>query len=110
MELTPNAEGLLYVPERGKYPVIFTPNKEFTGESVRLLADTEDLRSLVAYLQKLGINRGMWRDRFQPQLMEASQVTVPRWRNGQRTASRSTNAAAWAAAASRATATGRRPP
>ena len=31
---TPNAEGLLYVPERGKYPVIFTPNDEFTGDLV----------------------------------------------------------------------------
>jgi len=78
IKLTPNAEGLLYVPERGKYPVIFTPNKEFTGQSVNLLAATEDLRSLIAYLQKLGINRGMWRDRFEPQLMEASQVTIPR--------------------------------
>ena len=76
--LTPNAEGLLYVPERGKYPVIHTPNKEYTGEAVTLLADTEDLRGLVAYLQKLGTNRGKWRDRFEPQLMEASQVTVPR--------------------------------
>ena len=76
--LTPNAEGLLYVPERGKYPVIFTPNKEFTGDTVTLLTDTEDLKGLIAYLQKLGTNRGKWRDRFEPQLMEASQVTVPR--------------------------------
>jgi cytochrome c oxidase cbb3-type subunit I/II len=76
--LTPNAEGLLYVPERGKYPVIFTPNQEFTGDEVKLVADTEDLRALVAYLQKLGTNRGKWRDRFEPQRMEASQVTLPR--------------------------------
>jgi cytochrome c oxidase cbb3-type subunit 2 len=76
--LTPNAEGLLYVPERGKYPVVFTPNDEFGGETVQLVADTEDLRGLVAYLQKLGTNRGKWRDRFEPQRMEASQVSVPR--------------------------------
>jgi cytochrome c oxidase cbb3-type subunit 2 len=76
--LTPNSEGLLYVPERGKYPVIHTPNKEFTGEAVTLVAETEDLKGLIAYLQKLGTNRGKWRDRFEPQLMEASQVTVPR--------------------------------
>ena len=31
LRLTPNAEGLLFVPERGKYPVIFTPNDEYTG-------------------------------------------------------------------------------
>ncbi len=76
--LTPNAEGLLYVPERGKYPVIFTPNDEFTGEGVELVADTEDLRALVAYLQKLGTNRGKWRDRFEPQRLDASRVGIPR--------------------------------
>jgi cytochrome c oxidase cbb3-type subunit 2 len=76
--LTPNIEGLLYVPERGKYPVIATPNDEFSGELVQLVADTEDLRGLVAYLQKLGTNRGKWRDRFEPQRMDASQVSVPR--------------------------------
>jgi cytochrome c oxidase cbb3-type subunit I/II len=76
--LTPNAEGLLYVPERGKAPVIFTPNDEFNGDRVQLVADTEDLRALVAYLQKLGTNRGKWRDRFEPQRMEASRVSLPR--------------------------------
>jgi cytochrome c oxidase cbb3-type subunit 2 len=76
--LTPNREGLLYVPERGRYPVIFTPNAEFSGKAVELVADTEDLRGLVAYMQKLGTNRGKWRDRFEPQRMEASQVSVPR--------------------------------
>lgn len=76
--LTPNAEGLVYVPERGRYPVIFTPNDEFSGDVVELVADTEDLRGLVAYLQKLGTNRGKWRDRFEPQRMEASQIGLPR--------------------------------
>jgi cytochrome c oxidase cbb3-type subunit I/II len=76
--LTPNADGLLFVPERGKYPVIHTPNQEYAGELVTLVSETEDLKGLVAYLQKLGTNRGKWRDRFEPQLMEASQVTVPR--------------------------------
>jgi cytochrome c oxidase cbb3-type subunit 2 len=76
--LTPNAEGLLFVPETGKYPVIFTPNKEYAGDTVTLVAETEDLTGLVAYLQKLGTNRGKWRDLFEPQRMEASQVSVPR--------------------------------
>lgn len=76
--LTPNAEGLLYVPERGKYPVVFTPNDELKGDKVELVADTEDLRALVAYLQKLGTNRGKWRDRFEPQRLEASRVGIPR--------------------------------
>lgn len=76
--LTPNADGLLYVPERGRYPVIFTPNDEYAGEALSLVADTEDLKALIAYLQKLGINRGKWRDTFEPQRMEASQVSLPR--------------------------------
>lgn len=76
--LTPNAEGLVFVPELGKNPRIFTPNQEFTGDSVRVLAASEDLRGLVAYIQKLGTNRGKWRDRFEPQLMQASQVSLPR--------------------------------
>jgi cytochrome c oxidase cbb3-type subunit 2 len=76
--LTPNADGLLFVPERGRFPVIFTPNKEYAGETVTLVVQTEELRGLIAYLQKLGMNRGKWRDRFEPQLMEASEVSIPR--------------------------------
>ena len=78
IQLTPNADGLVFVSERGKNPVIFTPNKEYAGAAVTLLTASEDLKGLIAYIQKLGTNRGKWRDRFEPQLMEASQVTVPR--------------------------------
>lgn len=78
LALTPNADGLLYVPVRGSYPVILTPNHEFDGDAVQLVAPSEDLLALVAYLQKLGSNRGKWRDLFEPQRMEASQVSVPR--------------------------------
>ena len=76
--LTPNAEGLLFIPERGRYPIIFTPNDEFTGEDVRLVVITEEIRGLVAYTQKLGMNRGKWRDLFEPQLMEASGALFPK--------------------------------
>jgi cytochrome c oxidase cbb3-type subunit 2 len=78
IRLTPSADGLLFVPVRGKYPVIFAPNKEFTGDAVRLAVITEELKGLVAYLQKLGTNRGKWRDVFEPQRFEAAQVSVPR--------------------------------
>jgi cytochrome c oxidase cbb3-type subunit 2 len=76
--LTPNAEGLLFVPERGKYPIIFTPNDEYTGESVQLVVMTPELEGLIAYLQKLGMNRGKWRDLFEPQQLEASAFGMPR--------------------------------
>lgn len=78
IRLTPNADGLLFVPERGKYPVIFTPNDEFTGATVQLAGVTPELEGLVAYVQKLGMNRGKWRDRFEPQLVEVTQVSLPR--------------------------------
>jgi cytochrome c oxidase cbb3-type subunit 2 len=78
LRLTPNADGLLFIPERGMYPVIVTPNDEYTGEAVQLAVQTEELRGLIAYLQKLGMNRGKWRDMFEPQLLDASQFTLPR--------------------------------
>ncbi len=78
VQLTPNPDGLVYLPERGKSPLIFAPNKEFSGDKVRVITSTEELRGLIAYLQKLGTNRGKWRDRFEPQLLEASQVSMPR--------------------------------
>ncbi|MEO8505395.1 MAG: c-type cytochrome, partial [Acidobacteriota bacterium] len=78
IELTPNPDGLVFVREPGKYPVIVTPKQEFTGKQVTLLAPTEELRGLVAYIQKLGMNRGKWRDQFEPQLVSASNVELPR--------------------------------
>jgi cytochrome c oxidase cbb3-type subunit I/II len=77
-QLTPNPEGLLFVPERGKYPVIFTPNDEYVGESVQLAVQTDELHGLIAYLQKLGMNRGKWRDVFEPQQITASEFGIPR--------------------------------
>jgi cytochrome c oxidase cbb3-type subunit I/II len=78
--ITPNADGLLFVPTvaQGKYPVIWTPNNEYTGDRVKLVIETEEVQALVAYVQKLGMNRGKWRDLFEPQEMEAAGVTMPR--------------------------------
>jgi cytochrome c oxidase cbb3-type subunit I/II len=78
LRLTPNAEGLLFVPERGKYPVIFTPNDEYTGDTVQLAVTTQELEGVIAYLQKLGMNRGKWRDLFEPQQITASEFGIPR--------------------------------
>ncbi len=77
LRLTPNPEGLVFVPERGKYPVIFTPNEEFTGDAVRLVVNTQEMRALIAYVQKLGMNRGNWRDLFEPQRIAASAAALP---------------------------------
>jgi len=80
IKLTPNADGLLFVPmaARGKAPIVWTPNKEYTGDTVNIAAETEALQGLIAYLQKLGMNRGKWRDLFEPQKLEVTDATVPR--------------------------------
>ena len=46
IKLTPNSDGLLFVPQqvRGKFPLIWTPNKEYTGDTVRIAAETDDLK------------------------------------------------------------------
>jgi len=80
IKLTPNADGLLFVPMQahGKVPLIWTPNKEYTGDTVKIAAETDDLHGLIAYVQKLGMNRGKWRDLFEPQEIEVTEVTLPR--------------------------------
>ena len=80
VKITPNAEGLLFVPmvAQGKYPVVFTPNNEYAGGSVKLAIETKEVEALIAYVQKLGMNRGKWRDLFEPQQIEAAGITLPR--------------------------------
>ena len=80
IRLTPNAEGILFVPleARRKTPVILIPNKEFAGNTVRLVAETPEIQALPAYLQKLGMNLGKCRDLFEPQQIEVTEVTLPR--------------------------------
>jgi cytochrome c oxidase cbb3-type subunit I/II len=78
--LTPNADGLLFVPSKakGKAPRIVIPKGQFTGDTVRIAAETEQLEALIAYIQKLGMNRGKWRDLFEPQEVEVTDLTLPR--------------------------------
>jgi cytochrome c oxidase cbb3-type subunit I/II len=80
IKLTPNADGLLFVPmaARGKGPIVWTPNKEYAGDTVNIAVETEVLQGLIAYLQKLGMNRGKWRDLFEPQKLDVTDATVPR--------------------------------
>ncbi|HXW31390.1 MAG TPA: cbb3-type cytochrome c oxidase subunit II [Xanthobacteraceae bacterium] len=80
IKLTPNAEGLLFVPQlaRDKFPLVWTPNKEYGGDTVKIAAETDELHGLVAYVQKLGMNRGKWRDLFEPQQIEVTEASFPR--------------------------------
>ena len=74
IKLTPNAEGLLFVPTQrtDKVPVIVIPNQEYKGDTVKIAAETKDLEALLAYVQKLGMDRGKWRDLFEPQQLEVT--------------------------------------
>jgi cytochrome c oxidase cbb3-type subunit 2 len=80
IRLTPNADGLLFVPMqvRDKAPIILTPQEQYKGNTVKIAAETPDLQALIAYVQKLGMNRGKWRDLFEPQSLEVMDVTLPR--------------------------------
>jgi cytochrome c oxidase cbb3-type subunit I/II len=80
VKLTPNAQGLLFVPlaAQRKDPVLWTPNNEYGGDTVKLVIETKDIEALIAYVQKLGMNRGKWRDLFEPQEMDAAGITIPR--------------------------------
>ncbi len=80
IRLTPSSDGLLFVPmhARGKVPIIHSPGEQFKGDKVKIGAETPDLQALIAYLQKLGMNRGKWRDLFEPQSIEVTNVTLPR--------------------------------
>jgi cytochrome c oxidase cbb3-type subunit 2 len=79
IKLTPNEQGLLFVPAdaQGKHPIVWTPNQEYSGDSVKLVAETPDVTALVAYIQKLGMNRGQWRDLAIPEETEGSQIALP---------------------------------
>jgi len=43
-----------------------------------VVVPSEEMRGLVAYLQKLGTNRGVWRDVYAAQTLSASVMSIPR--------------------------------
>lgn len=78
LRLTPNADGLVFVSAKDKYPIIYTPNDEFTGDTVEVISSSTDIDALIAYVQKLGTNRGKWRELFAPQQLEVTDISTPR--------------------------------
>jgi cytochrome c oxidase cbb3-type subunit I/II len=85
LALFPNATGLTFVPPArdGALPLDATPVLDVSplkGQpptTVRLVTPTPELVDLVRYLQKLGTNRGVWRDVFEPQNVGVIAMTVP---------------------------------
>jgi cytochrome c oxidase cbb3-type subunit 2 len=84
MLLVPDASGLTFVAPGadGALPLDVTPRVDVghlkhPPATLRLLTPTPELVDLVRYLQKLGTNRGVWRDVFEPQAVGVTAMTVP---------------------------------
>jgi cytochrome c oxidase cbb3-type subunit I/II len=53
------------------------PGRSLKSASLRLIAPSADMIGLVRYLQKLGSNRGAWRDVFEPQNVAVAGSSIP---------------------------------
>jgi cytochrome c oxidase cbb3-type subunit 2 len=87
VRLFPNEAGLAFVRPRadGALPIDGTPVLDLTPfkgtppalTSVLLAVPTRELVGLVGYVQKLGTNRGAWREVFEPQNVALSAMAIP---------------------------------
>ena len=87
IRLFPNEEGLTFVRPRvdGEFPIDGVPVLDFTPfqgkppalTSLLLVVPTRELVGLVRYVQKLGTNRGAWREVFEPQNVALSVMAIP---------------------------------
>jgi cytochrome c oxidase cbb3-type subunit I/II len=83
--LHPNPNGLAFAQETDGTPLLAVQNlpepfnklETWRGKTITVIAPTEELRGLVAYIQKLGTNRGAWREAFEPQNLSASVMSIP---------------------------------
>ena len=83
--LHPSPDGLAFASRTDGTPVLDVENlpepydkpETWRGRALTIVVPTEELRGLVAYTQKLGGNRGAWRDAFEPQLLAVSVMSVP---------------------------------
>jgi len=83
--LYPSPEGLAFadrtdgtpVPSIGSLPEPYDKPESWKGKTLTVIVPTEEMRGLVAYIQKLGTNRGSWRDVFEPQSLSVSVMSIP---------------------------------
>jgi len=85
--LYPNAAGLTFVPPpgNGQWPLDGTPLVDLKGfgdrppalSVVTLVLPSVEMVGLVRYVQKLGTNRGAWREVFEPQMVSVPDMTIP---------------------------------
>jgi cytochrome c oxidase cbb3-type subunit I/II len=83
--LYPSAEGLAFsavtdgtpVLEVDSLPEPFDQAATWKGRTLTVVVPSDELRGLVAYTQKLGTNRGAWREAFEPQAVAVSVMRLP---------------------------------
>jgi cytochrome c oxidase cbb3-type subunit 2 len=77
--LLPNPDGLVFARETDGKPVLAADllPEPFAKHSVSIVIPVVELRGLVAYIQRLGMNRGQWRDRFEPQRVFVTELSIP---------------------------------
>jgi cytochrome c oxidase cbb3-type subunit 2 len=91
VRLFPNAAGLTFVPPGpdGVWPVEGSPVVDLTGfgetppalTAITLVLPSQEMVGLVRYIQKLGTNRGAWREVFEPQNVALSVMNIPSGRD-----------------------------
>jgi cytochrome c oxidase cbb3-type subunit 2 len=91
IRLYPNETGLTFVAPNaeGAWPLDGTPVVDLTGfgdkppalTAITLVRPTREMVGLVRYIQKLGTNRGAWREVFEPQNVSVSGMTIPAGRD-----------------------------
>ena len=87
IRLYPNPAGQAFVSPSadGRWPIEGTPVIDLTGfkeepptfTSLTLIVPSEEMVGLVRYIQKLGMNRGAWREVFEPQNISLSWMSIP---------------------------------
>ena len=83
--LRPSTEDVAFAEQTDGTPVLDVENlpdpydklATWKGRTLTIVVPTDELRGLVAYLQKLGTNRGAWRDVFEPQSLSATVMEIP---------------------------------
>jgi cytochrome c oxidase cbb3-type subunit 2 len=91
IRLYPNAAGLTFVAPApdGRWPIEGTPVIDLTGfqqtppalTTITLVLPSQEMVGLVRYVQKLGTNRGAWREVFEPQNVAVSVMSIPSGRD-----------------------------
>lgn len=83
--LHPSPDGLAFAERTDGTPVLSVKNlpdpydkpETWKGKTLTVIVPSEELRGLVAYIQKLGTNRGAWREAFEPQMLAVSVMSIP---------------------------------